>query len=313
MQPSDTRHAADRDRSAEHVGGENGKLLAAAVILARKGQYAEAARALETALAAGECLQPEALDLRARMYAQQGLYLEAESCWAEAKRLDGENPAYDRALARLRQSRVPAGRALELAAAAAVVVVLGLLLRQALHVNPTVARQLGANETSLAEIRREMAERREAAEAGDREFAANLAGLDARLSERLETFATAAETARDRDALVARLDEEADALRASFEREVARLEESRGETDAARAERIAALETDVSQLARTVAALRRTLARRVDAVESGLAERVEELEASVEQLKASPPRRRRESAPGGAADAAVPQSAPRVE
>jgi tetratricopeptide (TPR) repeat protein len=354
MQPSETQHAVNPDGSVGARGGGNGRLLATAAILARKGRYAEAAHALDAALAAGECSAPEAMDLRARMYAQQGLNLEAESCWEQAKRLDGENPAYDRALARLRQARLPEGRVLPLAAAAAALAVLALLLWQAFGVNPTISDRLGATDTSLATMQGDVAGFRDAAQGADQKLAANLAeldgrlaALDARLSERLDTLATTAETARDRDALLARLDEQADALRASLDHQVAQLDERHGETDAARAETLAALETNVAEIAKAVASLRRTLERRVHAIESELAARVDRVEASVEQglesaataadaealagtltrlderlaeiaadveqLKVSPPRRRRPSPQTDAADAAIPDPPASVE
>lgn len=75
--------------------------------LARKGHYSEATQRLADALKAGTCTEPQALDLQARMYAQQGLLLHAESCWRKAQSLDRANPAYDEALTSLRRTQRP--------------------------------------------------------------------------------------------------------------------------------------------------------------------------------------------------------------
>jgi hypothetical protein len=59
------------------------------------------------ALARGECTEEEALDLQARIYAQQGQLLQAESCWRRAQSLNAANTEYADALAALRQTRRP--------------------------------------------------------------------------------------------------------------------------------------------------------------------------------------------------------------
>lgn len=82
-------------------------LFAAATVMARKGRYEGAGRLLQIALARKQCTEPQALDLQARMYIQQGMHLHAESCWRKAQSLDGANPKYEEALSRIRASRIP--------------------------------------------------------------------------------------------------------------------------------------------------------------------------------------------------------------
>lgn len=77
---------------------------------ARLGRHAEATALLEAARAARDCSEVEALDLQARMLAQQGRYLEAEGLWRRCREIDGGNPAYDDALARLRARARPGRR-----------------------------------------------------------------------------------------------------------------------------------------------------------------------------------------------------------
>jgi len=83
--------------------------LAWACEQARKGRYARARRLLAETLAAGGCTEAEALDLQARMCAQQGHLLQAESLWLKAQSVDPGNPVYERALARLRGTLVVSG------------------------------------------------------------------------------------------------------------------------------------------------------------------------------------------------------------
>jgi tetratricopeptide (TPR) repeat protein len=68
--------------------------LFSATELARSGRYADAEQlALEVA-SSDSPFVPSALDLLARIYAQQGRYLEAESCWQRALSLAPGNPRY---------------------------------------------------------------------------------------------------------------------------------------------------------------------------------------------------------------------------
>lgn len=88
-------------------GGDAQSLMATARLLARRGRFGEASEWISTALARGECTEEEALDLQARIHAQQGQLLQAEACWRRAQSLNQENTEYADALAALRQSRRP--------------------------------------------------------------------------------------------------------------------------------------------------------------------------------------------------------------
>ena len=96
--------AHDEGRAPESEGGPPAGLFRIAASMARKGRYQEALRALRQAVAAEECSDAEALDLQARIYAQQGMLLRAESCWTEALRKDPGNANFTAALARLHRS-----------------------------------------------------------------------------------------------------------------------------------------------------------------------------------------------------------------
>jgi type VI secretion system protein ImpK len=84
--------------------------IAHATQLARSGQYAEAESIL-SASGEGSKTAPGALDLLARIRAQQGDLPEAEKLWEHANRLDPSNAAYLYALRRVAAMREnPAGR-----------------------------------------------------------------------------------------------------------------------------------------------------------------------------------------------------------
>ena len=85
------------------------QLLAHASRLARRGRYQDAEVVLATLPADGP-LGPATLDLRARVCAQQGRFLEAELCWIEALRQSPGTPSYRRALDYLEQDRLRPGR-----------------------------------------------------------------------------------------------------------------------------------------------------------------------------------------------------------
>ncbi len=102
-----TRFTPNVDQNTQPDGEQKSTLFATAAILARKGQYQDALNVLKQARDVGECSQTEALALQAKIYAQQGMYLEAEKCWLEASSLDRSNPSYSQALVRLRQMRQP--------------------------------------------------------------------------------------------------------------------------------------------------------------------------------------------------------------
>jgi tetratricopeptide (TPR) repeat protein len=56
-------------------------------------------------LPADSPLRPSILDLKAKIFAQQGRYLEAEACWREALTLAPDNQAFQQALAVIAEER----------------------------------------------------------------------------------------------------------------------------------------------------------------------------------------------------------------
>lgn len=127
-------HTAREDDSSSGLdgGGQpgNGRLFAQAILLARKGRYADASKLLPEALRLGQCTESEALDLQARIYAQQGQHLHAESCWRKAMGRDSSNPVYADALARLQRIRRPwpVVRTIGFVAAALAVVIVAMVI-----------------------------------------------------------------------------------------------------------------------------------------------------------------------------------------
>lgn len=112
-------------------------VVARAADLARTGRYAEAESIL-VHLLGDPPRSAAALDLLARIHAQQGRWREAEALWQAAAALDPSNPAYAAGLRRLqRTAGQKAGRALSrplLTGAAALVIVAIAVI---------VARQMG--------------------------------------------------------------------------------------------------------------------------------------------------------------------------
>jgi type VI secretion system protein ImpK len=80
------------------------ELLLQAARLARCGHY-DAAVAVLAPLPADSPLRPSILDLKAKIFAQQGRYREAEACWREALTLVPGNQAFQQALAVIADER----------------------------------------------------------------------------------------------------------------------------------------------------------------------------------------------------------------
>jgi Uma2 family endonuclease len=77
-------------------------VLARATELARAGRYAEAESLLKASIPDLETM-PAALDLLARIYAQQRRFQDAYTFWTRALQLDATNVAYQAGLARLKE------------------------------------------------------------------------------------------------------------------------------------------------------------------------------------------------------------------
>ncbi len=181
MQITSNQEAAKPNQGAASAPIANGRLYRMAVNLARSGRYAEASATLQAALAAGDCAAIDALDLQARIYAQQGRYLDAESCWLKAKNLNGANPAYDQALSRLRRSRLPIHWILQMSAALAAVLLMGFFLWQITVVNPAHSAGLRANAAMADSILVEIAALKNDAREEGRGLTAKVANLGSKL------------------------------------------------------------------------------------------------------------------------------------
>jgi len=103
-----------------------------AVDLARAGRYADAERLL-LEVDRDERLRPAVLDLRGKIYAQQGRCTEAEACWLEALSLTPGNEHYRKALDALAGGRrYPAWLRMAASAIAAAISAAGLILSRRL-------------------------------------------------------------------------------------------------------------------------------------------------------------------------------------
>lgn len=103
---------------------EQRALICRSAKLARQGKYQEAEQLLAL-LAIDGPLAETVLDLRAKVYAQQGRFVEAEHCWLEALRRSPGNATYRRAIECLAGSRqFPRGAHLVLGAIALLVLLL---------------------------------------------------------------------------------------------------------------------------------------------------------------------------------------------
>lgn len=80
------------------------RVLLRATRLGRRGQYGIAATMLE-ALPIHSPLRPSVLDLKAKILAQQGRFLEAEACWREALALAPNHEGFRQALAAIAEER----------------------------------------------------------------------------------------------------------------------------------------------------------------------------------------------------------------
>ncbi len=261
-----------------------GGRFAAAVAVARKGRYAEASRLVQAALEAEECSEADAFDLQARMCAQQGLYLQAESFWQRAKAVGGLNPIYDDGLARLRKGRGSPERWLNLAMAGVAVVALGFLVWQAAYINPQIAGRLEGTGALVAFVREDLAradlasqERHQNLSFSNAARDGYLRDINSRIAEQLEMLTTASKAARERESAITHLDEQVTALQTRLNERLDIL--SASHTEAAVAQ-IEGLDAALSDIEAAVKSMEQVLLTQIKASETGLAERIEQIEAS---------------------------------
>lgn len=242
----------------------------AAIAAAHAGQFIEATRLLVRAEELQECTTAEALDLHARMQAQQGLYADAESCWRKARDLDPGNPSYERGIARIRQTSRVGIPLVTTVLATALVAVLGLMMWQTLVAFPTLQGHQSVMSGHLAKLDGDLAEVSRIGDERDRALHGELTRLGnavGGVSTETDSLRTAAHEAEDRGreldrrtaAIARRIDE-------SDDRAAERAEDLSRQIKA----RIAALELQLSGAA--TAAGMDTMATEMTAIISELSE-----------------------------------------
>lgn len=155
----------------------NNRLYLTACHAARRGQFKEAISVLQQALAQGACTQAEAFDLMARIHAQQGHLLKAESYWLQAQAQDADNPVYEDALARLRR---PAFRPSAKVSVAGLVALMAMvILLQSLYLGSRVAESRARLIEDVSELSAAVARQGEQVQAQLAEFASQVAELRA--------------------------------------------------------------------------------------------------------------------------------------
>lgn len=202
----------------------NDSLFALASTLAKEGLYAEATKVVQKALADGQCSDAEALDLQVRIYAREGLGLQAESCWQRVQQFAGLDPAYDRVLSRIRRSFLSRRSLFPLSIALAGAAVMVLLLWQTLLINPEFDNRLTSNEASLTAVREGLLEIKRSTQANNQEVSenisklnGNLTALGQRVSERFAELSTATGVLQEHTAAIAHLNGKIDAIERVFE------------------------------------------------------------------------------------------------
>lgn len=154
-----------------------------AVLMARSGRFGEATAALSHALDLGQCTDGEALDLQARIYAQQGLYLHAEKCWRKAQHVDGGKPEYAAALNRLHASHTQPLRVISLLIALVLIAMCTVTTWQVLVVAPARHRQ---EAQTLTEIKSSLVSTGAEASTHFKELAASMATINRDTQSRLD-------------------------------------------------------------------------------------------------------------------------------
>lgn len=301
-----SRTTTDPHAAQSHSPHSSGQLFVTATLLARKARYADATKILRRASEAGDCSEAEALDLQARMYAQQGLYLEAEKCWRQAKSRDAVNEQYDNALARLRRGRLATGRGLHILIGIIVFTIMGLMVWQVFFATPDLARKLNQQRSALASLQTSVDTTADAAGTRDTQLAASVgkadanaatrnaelaasiekineeaAKRDAQLAEAVALLVTSQDAASNRETVLKALSTAAADLRKTNEASADRLFAQQTETEAAAQNRMAALTSSISALADALGSTKAALTERIDANDAATAKRLDQAIAGV--------------------------------
>jgi len=206
---------SDRDNNTEACQTSNCSRYTKAVALARKGRYEEASELLRQAVEAGECQEAEAYDLRARIYAQQGQYLHAESCWLKAQSLDSSNPVYDDALSRLRQQRRSPVNFNKALVFLGFLIIFSLLLKQVFWGTPELHRRQDATDQLISSLQSEVNLFEDGSQLQNLKIETDLSAIykdilsyRSNLSRQLRAMPTLSEASKNRDAIIKSVDEE---------------------------------------------------------------------------------------------------------
>lgn len=293
--------ASESDAARPHSASSNGRLFASATSLARKGRYTDATKILRSALEAGDCSEAEALDLQARIYAQQGLYLQAEACWRQAKSHDASNADYEDALARLRRARLATGRGLHILSGLVVALLLGLMVWQVFFVIPEMLQQIEHQKIAISSIQSSIDNEADAAAARDAELATSIDAYDrnaaqrdsqlaasigafresvdkrdAQLAEAISLLGTDEDAAANRDVVLQRLTEATAAIEKANQTLFKGIASDRAEADEAARKQIAALSASLATLAKSLESTETALAERVARSESAASKQLNE-------------------------------------
>lgn len=230
----DQTHRSEARQSDRETGTGARRFWCEALSLAREGAYAEATSFLAKAIEKGQCSEAEALDLQARILAQQGRFLEAESCWIRARGLDPDTDRYDAALHRLRRGRTPVPGIRTALTVAGAGCILALLVAGISHSEATDrdrealqhslrSVEISLKETQLAIAREEKTTARLLAEnqAKTEAQTGDIALKEKLLSARMDELLKLTEDAREK--MIARFDERSDLLLGSVRKEVENL------------------------------------------------------------------------------------------
>ncbi len=109
---------------------------------AREGCYVEAFELLQDCLRRNECSEVEALELQARMYAQQGYFLEAEASWNRALEKGASKVEIDAALSQLRAKVRTNWQPLRIIGATAIIFLFAILVWHSLVLVPRTHERL---------------------------------------------------------------------------------------------------------------------------------------------------------------------------
>jgi len=275
----------------------NGPLFVAAALTARRGKYAEASALLRRSLEAKDCSDAQALDLQARIFAQQGMLLRAESCWTEALRIEPGNAKYADGLAGLRRAHDPFHRVRSslLLYSAFAIALLGLWFastayRHVRQREEQTAGELAKVESSLQDIQASSAEAQHAVglqlqsvkndvHQVRADTMASIASLptSSRVDDQFQRLSAATQSALDHLAADMR---QRDSLRATEQASIAAAVKANQDQQAKTAKDLG---SQIDQDASAIAALRSDSATRADA----LSERVDQSTSTLQDQIAS--------------------------